>query len=72
MDEIRRDIEESQPLLGPAEPIDVLLEQYKGNAPFLPKILVCFLSVACCARGSLSFRQWNALALISPFEIRML
>lgn len=44
-DEIRRDIEDSQPLLGSAEPIDVLLEQYKDNAPFLPKIEVRFGAV---------------------------
>lgn len=37
-DEIKRAIEESQPLVGDVESPDVLLDEYKDNAALLPKI----------------------------------
>lgn len=37
---IRQEIAATQPLVGPPEDLAVLLEQYKDNAPFLPKIAV--------------------------------
>ena len=39
MEEIAKEVRDSTPILGTTEPLDVLLEEYKGNDRFVPQIL---------------------------------